>query len=617
MKKVVVLNALLLFSVLCIPSCAANNNLTLSADVKHANDTQHTITVTSDESVVVNVSETAITGEVVNVSLTYDESLIIVDDVLVNGLKASRTSSTSFTFVMPDADVSLTVSSRPVNPDAGKHSITNESADKGVVLVGLPSLAFAGEVLSFKVEFTPLSGYTFTDKVEIHQLNSNGEKGETVSVNNDSSLYSFTMPDADISIAIGTEERHFLITKDSATSANIDKIEASNDGETYESINASTMLVRYNQYVRVTLKHTASRLVTGIKLAETKQELMLENESLELVFRMPGQNLTLSVLSEIIYKPITLVNSENVSLTLVTKGEDDTWVDASENKGVPGDYVYVRATSLSPDTHQPNKPIVNYNNGYSLSVYAEDEANHIYYFRMPEADDTTITATEIATPYKAYAFYGESMGANIDVNSISSTYQNGTLQLGSSYSLTNDGSATVKKGTSSYVIDSLTGDQNAGLLKLKGQYSSTASQAYAYGKQFGYGYYNLNMSNFDNPDAMVTFKTPAGRTYSEFEFKYLAIRNSSSTDRYADYLLVQAYDKTNSTVYAQTFIDYSVSPSIDNSYKTLNDITFEFNEGASLLTDTAITSIVVKQGENTLLNVTSDGSAFTASKPTA
>ena len=199
---------------------------------------------------------------------------------------------------------------------------------------------------------------------------------------------------------------------------------------------------------------------------------------------------------------------------------------------------------------------------------------------MKDSDAVTVTANEIAMPYRGFGFNGAYVGANIDVNSVSSTYlQKNNQSFTSSYTFNNDGSATVDfKSNKGRAIDSYEGTKDAGVLFFN------KTSVVVYGEKWIYGHYSsAAKTSLHDPDAMVAYEIPSG-SYSDYIYKYLAVKLPTSTDVNADYVLVEIWHKNTST-----FVDCAVlnwDCDVKNGeyapmYAYLNDITFEFTDGST------------------------------------
>lgn len=598
MKKVVKL-VLFFFGVLAICGgvVSAVNPTEGFFPTKHVDAQVHAISANADRGIVVNVRETASSGDVVSVSLEFDENELVVESVSVNSGRAVRLSAKEFEFVMPNEDVVLTVNSSAVEPEVSEFAVHNLAADKGVVLVGLPSQSVAGETLSFKVQFAPDSGYTFTDKVEVYTL-VDGERGVDVQVSLMAGAYSFTMPESDVAVSIGTESKLFALSKSENNKDNLGSIETW-DGEKFISTSASSTYALYNTPVRVHLKTTTVANPVGLKV---NGELLLPAEETDYVeFLMPNRATVIEVEVERLYRPITVTNSEHVTLTLCEL-VDGEYVPLAENKATPTYDVYIKAVSSDPEHYAPGTPnVMNGSSSISVSLVSQNDEYSIFKFIMKDADGIQVIANEIAMAYKGYGFSGVYYGANIYETSMSTTYaQKSGKTLGSSYSFSNSGGDTLAfKGTPKS-INSVEGSKDAGFIKFGG------TNGMAYGKKWAYGYYSGAMSSLDKPDAMVAYEIPSGSA-SDYEFKYLAVKLSTSTDKWADYYLVEVWNVRSNSLIDCAVLNYDCNikgGELAPMYAYLNDITFELNEGSSSVSDSAFSSCVVKQNGEAVFNVT-------------
>ena len=563
---------------------------------KHVDAQVHAISVNADQGILVHVSETASSGDVVSVSLEFDEEKLSVESISVNSGRAVRLSAKEFEFVMPSEDVVLTVNSSAV---VTEYDVHNLAADKGVVLVGLPSKSVAGASLSFKVEFALDSGYTFTDKVEVHTL-VNGELGETVQVDAMAGLYSFTMPEAEVAISVGTEARLFLLSKSETNKNNINYIETSNDG-TFVSSYSTSMYALYGTTVRVHLKESDTGIPVGLHVNDEYLELAEGETYVEFV--MPSHAVVVRPEIRRLYRPLEVINSEHVTLTLYEL-VDGEYVELTEHKATPTYDIYVKAVSSDPEVYVPSAPQVgriSVWNMFNVTTVETTDEYSMYKFTMQNYDDVSITAQEVVLVYKNYGFNGMSYGANIDVDSMSKiTYSHGTANLGTSYYYSNEVGDTLKfKSTTSYkVINSVEGTKDAGFVIFGSTYGL------AYGKKWSYTHYGGSISNLSKTDMMVTYEIPSGTSYSDYQFKYLAVKNATSTDSNSDYILVEIWHKSSNTLIDCAVLNYDWSGDRSPMYAYLNDITFEMGDDCTTVSDSNFTSCVVKQNGVAIMNVT-------------
>lgn len=403
-KSFAVLSALLLATGLTSASCSPSREPVGGVDPARQQDVQdqtHAISVQVDPRIQVQVASEAKAGEAVEVTLTYDES-IAVDALLVNGEKAVRKDAHSFYFEMPGEDVTLTVDA----DIPGAYTLVNLTENEDVELYGFDRFD-AGDRVEFKLGFKPGSGYTIAD-VTVGVLNEEGTQIATpIDYDFTGGVYSFTAPEnltTDIGVKAETEGKLFPINKLSAD-ANISSIQVE-DGEGWKDI-TYTNYAYAGKTIKVVLKDTDAALVKGVKIQETKEELLLaeDAEAKEITFTMPAREVTLESIVEdnllpvkividgaattaTLYREVAVYDEENQRTTYKLQ-------PIADNRAIPGERVYIKYT-YSDDDHKVTAKKGTYTNSYGSTTNISLVHNASYdadYFNMVNANDVTITLT--------------------------------------------------------------------------------------------------------------------------------------------------------------------------------------------------------------------------------
>lgn len=521
MKKITktLLMALPLFAMMAVTtSCGTDtsDDVAVTRPGK-ANDSIHSIAVSCDDAVVVTVASSATSGTRVDVALEFNAEEYKVTNVLINNEMAVKNSETSYSFSMPSADVTLTVKGEYIDPTHGKHLITNVEADKGVNLIGLPTHAKAGEALSFKVQFVWDSAFSFNNVVEVYTVNGEGAKLEDVPVTSLVGEYTFTMPNSDIAVKVGTVEKRFSYKRNTETTSNIQNTYTSNDNWETQTSSPGDLIVTAGTLFKITLKDTDSIRATGIKLETNKGEFSYDaDESKVVMFTMPASDVVMTVVGEINYKTITIEQNEHLTIELLEQTADGEYVEVEDLEHfLPSSYVYVRVTSNDEENYLVGSLSVK-NGTSNVSTYTVPGQTNMWRFTMPNSDNVTVSATAKEILFKDYEFVGKYYGANL--------YSDGKKEIknaDNSYTVTIDAIGNLTKGTSSSptkTIKSATAQSGDGL----GVF--TDNKEFCYGDEFIFAHYSFSntLDGQFGKDWIVAVKAvdPAD-TYGMYSFRYV------------------------------------------------------------------------------------------------
>ena len=582
MKKITksLLIALPLFAMMAVTtSCGSDSSddVAITRPGK-ANEAMHSITVAANDAVTVNVASSATSGTRVDVNLAYDAEVYKVTDVLVNDDLAVKNSDTNYSFTMPSADVELTVKTEFVDPTYGKHTITNVESDKGVNLLGLPTFAEAGDELTFKVQFAWDSAYSFNNKIEVYTLDAEGEKDEDVILSSLANEYSFTMPDSDIAVKVGTVEKRFSFTRDTDTTSNISKVETAAPGATLKSIGNSDAILTFGTQVKVTLKDTDATRALGVVLHTNAGDITLDaDEDKAIEFTMPASDVVMTVLGEINYKTITITENEVLSIEIVepvTVEEETTYEPVADlDHFVPGDSVYVRVTSTN-DNFIVNDVKVTRSGSTSITTTAVYGETNLWRFTMQNYDDVTVSATAKELKFKNYEFLGKYFG-----NNLYGENKRTTATTSTGYTVTIDATGSLVKGSATKTIASATATSGDG----HGVF--TDSYEFEYGNEFVFGHYSFTKKLEDayNKDYIVAVKAlDPNDTYGMYSFRYFIPSGKA-------FIAVEALRTVgdDTTVCGMMFFDAERKEFFDTG------VTFEFISGGTVIDADAVFNLKV------------------------
>lgn len=189
-------------------------------------------------------------------------------------------------FTCPGQDVTVTVSLTDA-PVADTYAISDDSTD-GSVIVGAPSVAAAGETITFSTALE--EGVEYTDDTPTVKK----ADGTTIDVTpaDDGKSWSFVMPAEAVTISRGTTASIFKITKDSASASNI-TITLPEYGTYGQTVTVATTPTNYYEIDTVYLD--------GVALSGN-------------TFTMPSHAVTVKVTEKTRTLPITLTDSANFTL---------------------------------------------------------------------------------------------------------------------------------------------------------------------------------------------------------------------------------------------------------------------------------------------------------------
>ena len=361
---------------------------------KQQSNESHDITVNVDTSITISVDSKATTGQIVEVSVTYDSEKVILNSLLANGLAMAKVSDTSYYFLMPDSDVSITADYKVIKTN----KVISLSDEVIVTMLSEENFA-AGDTVKFKLGLPQDSKYSIETYFEAGLYSSDEDtftRTLDVEYSQNDRSYSIEIPedyDSNLWIEPILVEKYFTITESDSNISSIDIV--SSEGDVIDSY------VKYataDTLLRVKLTDTTSLLGKGVTIVETNQTYLDEDGDSYVTFLMPARNITLAAVTEINYVPfeVNLEQAPHTTVTAYKSTEDDTYQELEELKAVPYETVY-----LSFETSDENYKVTEVSGTYLYGSYSssltirEDSQTGYRYFNMPNGD-VTITVIESA-----------------------------------------------------------------------------------------------------------------------------------------------------------------------------------------------------------------------------
>lgn len=402
MKKAKSILFIAAVSALAVTGAAGEFPGLLRTPLKGADEQQtvsHAIKTDVDPAISLTVKSSAAAGEIVTVEAKYDSAKVTLNALLVNGKRAAKDETGAFYFVMPDSDVTITA-------DAiveGSYSLVSLSSDT-VEIYGQNLETFdPGDKVSFSLGIIPNTGVTITG-VEIGVLDEGGSDIATpIEFQESYYTYSFTAPEdltRNIGVKVETEARMYSLSWDNSMISSVYEVE--DDGE--ETDIRSRKLAYPGHTIKIRLSDSNKEKATGIIVTGIDEPIMLGEDSDTVEFTMPSHSVEITVLSEKIYVPITVSNTETSTVTLYTLDEaTDTLVPMAENKAAPQDRVYLSAASSDEDVKVTGYNITystTYSDNNSITAHSDDYGT---YFDLPYSC-TSVTVKPVESHKMLFTF---------------------------------------------------------------------------------------------------------------------------------------------------------------------------------------------------------------------
>ncbi len=231
------------------------------------------------------------------------------------------------TFAQPGKDIDITTT---LTAAAAKYAIVDKSGD-GAVVSG-PTSAAKGEKVSFRLSLE--EGVEFAGDVKVYK---EGEEATVLDVTKEEDgSYSFIRPDYAVVIERKTVASVFAI-----------KVEGDGDKIKASAVTCPEYAV-YGSKVTLSAKGNDEYLVDKILVDGT--EAAYDAEQASYSFIMPTHAVTVKVVSKVHYYPVTLVNSEHITLSAFTYDDETKTYTPITAQGITyKDHVFVKATATKGD----------------------------------------------------------------------------------------------------------------------------------------------------------------------------------------------------------------------------------------------------------------------------
>lgn len=451
-------------SFLSLLSCVGKTEVPSDSSLESASSEvvkeSHSISSDLPKGIQIDVLSEAKEGDVLTLTLIYDENAILVTKVLANNVECSSLGNKKYSFIMPNENVAIRVESEE---KTNKYAISNGNAER--VEIDAPSAQEAGKTVTFGYKVKP--GYVLKDV----QVTSNGKAIEIK--DNKDGTYSFLMPKGDVIIQVNTKNRLYKISKDEGTSSFISLIkcnytldyvvdeEATSPKD--EDIWSHDSKAEYSRLVTVTLTSRESLKPSGIIIPEMdNKEIALEKGASVLSFVMPNKDITIKVKTVADTHPVKFINSEHLSLSLFKK-EGDAYSEISNVLASEKNYLKVTA---SKDTFKVAKLTytytpASYGKDQTIALTDENLKDGYYEVTIPNMKEGTSLSFEVTEKeggkYANYSFVGSYFGSVMEKGDAEE------VQWPTDHAINIDDSGYFTMDSKTYQIESASGTQKGNL----------------------------------------------------------------------------------------------------------------------------------------------------------
>ncbi len=297
----------------------------ITADKTYANNV-----IQVDGATVAVSSTSAKKGAIITVRVSISDSNKVSPVVKAGEANVERTavgdaSLKTFegTFAQPGKDIDITTT---LTSAAAKYAIVDKSGD-GAVVSG-PTSAAKGEKVSFRLSLE--EGVEFSGDVKVYK---EGEEATVLDVTKEEDgSYSFIRPDYAVVIERKTVASVFAI-----------KVEGDGDKIKASAVTCPEYAV-YGSKVTLSAKGNEEYLVDKILVDGT--EAAYDAETASYSFTMPTHAVVVKVVSKVHYYPVTLVDSEHITLSAFTQDDETKVYTPITAQGITyKDHVFVKATA--------------------------------------------------------------------------------------------------------------------------------------------------------------------------------------------------------------------------------------------------------------------------------
>ena len=535
------------------------------------------ITTTEIVGVSIVAPTSALVGELVEVEVT--SSTLLIDAVYANTVKCGTMNGKYF-FFMPNEEVTINVSTSVASIS---HAIVNGNSQ--VVTLSASSCE-VGEVA--EVSFTLAPGYDLAGVVVNGNINAFDPEDMTVIESTVSgNVVSFTMPDEDVKVTVNVTAHYYSLSVASDTYSSLNSVYV--DGSSTSKV-GGVYRIPYNASVKInfygsTSSNSYKAIGSGILIKETNTSVLAEEGNTYVEFIMPHRNISIDVLTSPVYRDITLVNSEHITLSLFKK-VDTEYVALENNSAIYEDTVYVLATSTSEDysVYQLTGSYYKQGSSYSSNLTIKPVNEDGYYsFEMPlsEKAKCTLTVSECNTHlFAGLDLVGDYAGYNAYSNNF---FDEGDVGSAKSASIMENGTIT-HKNTDVALASSV--DEN-------GTITTTDGKLFHYENNILVTKWTPNTDAYISSDMQMYFKLMEGTSVADYTYT-LACSSGK-------YFLLEVYDNEG-TLYASALVDVS-------SAKLYTNIQINYESG-SRLNEVSNGSLYTSDGKY-IIDFSSTGSKVT------
>ena len=551
-------------------------------------------------------------GEVVSITLDYDEDAIEIFSVHANDIVCGEGEDGSYYFVMPKANVSIDVEFAAglvysITTASAHVDFLGDSAREGDLVVLVPHVELGYDLVSLVAE--TLTG----DEVELI-------------FDEADNTYSFIMPGAPVILTAETEVGYFEVVANDSAIRNVRYNDAADGEEPHWVTVGSDSHFPFGAQMQVEFRDTDTEKVTGLVLGGGNNAVVTRNEAdgNYIYFTMPARKITLGLQkAELLHTAIADVSeAEHFSVTFYRKDAEGNYVPTTGFLAY--EQCYVKVEIIDPELSEDYvlkalSVTYKYYTGNANELEAETRSiltaasyttyginglneDGYYDFKLlystgmhmvNAGDDATVTVKAVeksTSKYKGASFvspyYGIEVWGMRDIN-----------EFNSSYSPTIDGAGEFTLSGTTYAIFDV--DYDAGMFDVGYASAEAANGKMAFNDKVIIAHYNIaaDIIRKNSADVMIAVKPEEGESIDNYFVASEAFKINNN-----QYIVAQFFRA--GSPYANVFID------AQNQLYYIEDVSFDFYEG-SLVTD-ANASYSVKVGNETLLSIGSAGSSTNA-----
>jgi hypothetical protein len=377
-----------------------------------------TVAQTDDATVTTNVSA-AVAGATVTVNIADVASGKQVDSVSVataDGIEVmvlEATPGSVYTFTMPAGSVTVTVTF------VDTYSVTIAQTDDATVTTDV-STAVAGDTVT--VDITDVASGKLFSTISVTDASGNAVAVSEVTAG---SVYTFTMPDSDVTVTVTISDIQIIIIGTHSVTVN------SVDGAT---VTSSASSAASGNAITITVSDVASgKTVNSIVVTDASgnaveviQQSTTDN-TWQYTFTMPDSDVTVTVtISDI---QIIIIGAHNVTVDSVS----DATVTTSASSAVAGNTVTITISDITSGKTVGSVAVTDASgNAVEVTQQSTTDSTRQYTFTMPDSDVTvTVTISDIQiiiiSPYQITV--SSTNGATVTADSTAYSGSTATVEI--------------------------------------------------------------------------------------------------------------------------------------------------------------------------------------------